>query len=137
MMGGFEYQLMSTGNASVQDIAAFAEAVGSSGMAETLGDSSSIYNISVYFENSQKADTEITIKNSAGKTIMKHTATKSFNHLAAGTAEFELGETYTIYLNGTEYQSFTISNITTTIGNSNINQQNMMSAPGGRPDNFR
>ena len=112
-------------------------AVGSSGMAETLGDSSSIYNISVYFENSQKADTEITIKNSAGKTIMKHTATKSFNHLAAGTAEFELGETYTIYLNGTEYQSFTISNITTTIGNSNINQQNMMSAPGGRPDNFR
>lgn len=108
-------------------------AVGSSGMAETLGESSSIYNISVFFETSQKAETKVTIKDSSGKTLIRHIAAKAFNHLAAGTEAFELGETYTIYLDGEKYQSFTISGITTTIGNSGgASQPGMMMGPGGR-----
>ena len=108
-------------------------AVGSSGMAETLGESSSIYNISVYFETSQKAETKVTIKDSSGKTLIRHIAAKAFNHLAAGTEEFELGETYSIYLDDVKYQSFMISGITTTIGNSGgASQPGMMMRPGGR-----
>lgn len=105
-------------------------AVGSSGMAETLGDASSVLNISVYFSSTQAAQTSIEIKDSAGETILSHTATKTFNHLAAGSEKFVLGETYTIYINGERYQDFKISNITTTVGNSSVNQYNM---PGGAP----
>ena len=105
-------------------------AVGSSGMAETLGSGSSIYNASIYFTSAQAAGTKITIQDSAGSTIISHTSAKAFNHMSVGTGDFKIGETYTIYINGAKYQSFTISNITTTVGNSNTNQQNMM--PGRR-----
>lgn len=103
-------------------------AVGSSGMAETLGSTSSVYNASIYFTSSQKAGTKIEIKNSNDETIIEHTSAKAFNHMSVGTAYFKLGETYTIYLDGTKYQSFTVGDIVTTVGNSNSN--NMM--PGGQ-----
>lgn len=103
-------------------------AVGSSGMAETLGTTSSINNASIYFTSSQKAGTKIEIKNSNDETIIEHTSAKAFNHMSVGTAYFKLGETYTIYLDGAKYQSFIISDIVTTVGNSNSN--NMM--PGGQ-----
>lgn len=107
-------------------------AVGSSGMAETLGSASSIYNISVYFDTTIAADTKITIKDSVDRIVMSHAPTKAFNHLAFGTEDFVLGETYTIYLDDEKYESFTITDIITTIGNSSINQQNMM-PPNNRP----
>ncbi len=98
-------------------------AVGASGMAETLGENSSTYNISVYFANVQASDTEIIIKDSANNQVLEHTSAKTFNHLAAGSEKFKYGETYTIYLNDVEYQSFTITDKTTIVGNSNPNQQ--------------
>ena len=102
--------------------------VGSSGMAETLGATSAINNISVYFTSAQKAGTAIVVKDSTGKTVLEHTSAKAFNHMAAGTEEFVLGETYTIYINGSEYQSFTVGGVTTTIGNTNSNYN----TPGGQ-----
>ena len=105
-------------------------AVGASGMAETLGETSNIYNISVYFTNTQASDTKIEIKDPTGNTILKHTSAKTFNHLAAGSEKFNYGETYTIYLNDVEYQSFTITEKTTVVGGSSTNQQ---TPPGIRP----
>ena len=104
-------------------------AVGASGMAETLGSSSTVYNASIYFSSAQSAKTKIEIKDSAGNAIIGHTSAKAFNHISVGTTDFELGETYTIYINGEKYQEFTISGIVTTVGNSNTNQQMM---PGGQ-----
>ena len=98
-------------------------AVGSSGMSESLGSNSSVYNISVYFTTIQPAGTTIEIKNSTDETILTHTSAKTFSHLAAGTTNFALGETYTIYLDGEEYQKFTISGITTNIGRAQNNFQ--------------
>ncbi len=106
-------------------------AVGASGMAKTLGSSSSIYNISIYFASNQAAGTEIEIKDSNNETIISNTSAKSFNHIAVGATSFTPGETYTIYLDGSKYQSFTISDIVTTVGNSNTNQ-NMM-PPSNNP----
>ncbi len=97
-------------------------AVGASGMAESLGEKSNQCNISVFFSTTNPAGTKITIKNSNDETVLEHTSTKSFNHLAAGTSKFIPGETYTIYLDDKEYQSFSISTVTTTIGNSKQNQ---------------
>ena len=102
-------------------------AVGSSGMAETLGSSSSVYNVSIYLSAAQAAGTVIEIRDSSGNAVVSHTAAKTFNHIAVGTEAFELGQTYTIYLNGEKYESFTISNITTTVGSSTMNQ---MTPPG-------
>ena len=96
--------------------------VGSSGMAETPGSNSSIFNISVYLSAYQKAGTKIEIKDSDGNIIASHKSAKAFNHASIGTEEFILGETYTIYLNGEKYQEFTIEDIVTTIGNSGQKQ---------------
>ena len=101
-------------------------AIGSSGMAVTLGNTSTVYNASIYLSASQSAGTQIEIKNSAGDTIVSHTSAKTFNHISVGTPEFQNGETYTLYLNGAEYTTFTISDVTTTVGNTaqNFNQMN-------------
>ena len=96
-------------------------AVGASGMAENLGSNSTIYNISVFFTSTLPKGTEIEIRNSDGETVLTHTAVKAFAHLAAGTAGFTLGETYTIYINDAEYTTFTISNIVTVVGNGGNN----------------
>lgn len=108
-------------------------AVGASGMAESLGSSSSVNNISVYFDSTLTKGTLIQIKDSADKTIISHTSAKTFNHLAAGTFNFNFGETYAIYINGNKYEDFTISDTTTVIGDSNGNFQNMNM--GGAPNN--
>ena len=101
-------------------------AVGAAGMAESLGKDSDVCNISVFFTSVQKAGTVVEIRNADDEIIMSHTAAKSFSHLAAGSEKLTLGGTYTIYLNNNEYQSFTILEVTTTIGNSNINPNNMV-----------
>ena len=100
-------------------------AVGASGMAEGLGTESAIYNTSIYFTSTLPKNTKVEIKDNEGNVIISHTSAKIFSHLAAGSAEFKLGETYIIYINDTEYQSFTISSILTTVG------RNMQEGPGG------
>lgn len=101
-------------------------AVGASGMAEPLGNNSGVSNISVFFDSTQPTGTVIEVKNSAGNTVLSHTSAKTFSHMAAGSDQLIPGETYTIYLNGANYRSFTISEVTTVIGNSNANPNNMM-----------
>ena len=103
-------------------------AVGASGMAESLGSSSTINNVSIYFSSAQKAGTTVTIKNSSGHTVITHESAKAFNHMSVGTSEFTLGQKYTIYVNGALYQSFTVNDVVTTVGNVNQNQ----SGPGMR-----
>lgn len=110
-------------------------AAGSSGMAKDLGANSGIFNLSIYFDTAQTGGTKVTIKNASGEAVLEHTPAKTFSHIAAGSEKLSLGETYTIYLNDTEYKSFVISEATTTIGNSNVNQYHM---PGNdRPESKR
>ncbi len=104
-------------------------AVGSSGMVETPGVSSSVFSVSIYFATSNKAGTKLEIKNSSNETIVSHTSAKTFVHATIGSEAFTLGETYTIYLNDEEYKEFIISDTITTIGSSNYNT-NML--PGRR-----
>lgn len=110
-------------------------AVGASGMAESLGSGSSVYNVSIYLTSYQSAGTKIEIKDTDGETIISHTSAKTFNHIAAGSTAFKQGETYTIYINGSKYDAFTIESITTTVGSGGINPGgmepgNMSQGPG-------
>ena len=90
-------------------------AVGASGMAETLGDGSSIYNASIYFGSTLAAGTEIEIKDTEGTTIVRHTPAKPFSHMSVGTPNFKKDETYTIYIDGAEKITFKISSISAII----------------------
>ena len=92
-------------------------ALGSSEMAKTLGSTSKIFNISVYFPTMYPANTNIEIRDSAGEVIMSHTSAKSFNHITAGSKDFKIGYSYTIFINDEIYQTFVVSNTTTTIKN--------------------
>ena len=96
-------------------------AVGASGMAETLGEKSNLCNIGVYFNKTYPADTKVVIKNSNDEAVIEHTSTKSFSHLAAGSSKLIPGETYIIYVNDKKYQDFSISTVTTIVGNPNSN----------------
>lgn len=115
-------------------------AVGASGMASGIGEDSSVYNVSVYFDSTLAAETKIEIKDSNDKLIINHTSAKSFNHMAVGSPLFKLGETYTIYIDGKKYEKFTISSITSTIGSSNRNFNNGTmppTIPGGAGPQMR
>lgn len=94
-------------------------AVGSSGMAETLGNSSSVNNLSMFFSQQLGANTKIEIKNADNITILSHISAKKFNYLAAGSTDFTLGETYAVYINEEKFQDFIISGVTTTVGSGN------------------
>lgn len=78
-------------------------AVGASGMAEALGKESKICNMSIYFPEKYLPGTKIEIKN-GDNSIISHTSSKSFNHLAAGTEKITKDETLTIYINDEFYR---------------------------------
>ena len=101
-------------------------AVGASGMAEGLGTDSLIHNISVFFASTYTKGTKIEIKNSDGDVVLTHTAAKSFNHFAAGTSDFKLGETYILYVDDKEVEEFTITDTTMVLG-----KNYDMGGPGG------
>lgn len=103
--------------------------VGSSGMAETLGSSSSVFNVSVYLTSARKAGTTIEIKDSAGSTIIKHVSAKAFSHVAVGSESLNFGSTYSLYLDGEAYQTFTVEDVTTTIGTPTSNQAGPRNMP--------
>ncbi|MBR0430768.1 carbohydrate-binding domain-containing protein [Candidatus Saccharibacteria bacterium] len=97
-------------------------AVGASGMAEDLGSSSSIYSISSFFQNTQKAGTKIEIKDSYNNILISHISAKTFSHLAAGSDSFIPGMSYKIFIDDKEYTSFSIKDTVTIIGNVRSNQ---------------
>lgn len=108
-------------------------AAGASGMAENLGANSSIYNVSIFFSLTLPANTEISIKSSAGVEVINYTSAKTFSHLAAGTPNFKKDEAYTIYVDGEKYDSFTISDILTTVGKNTAMTPGGGAQPGGMP----
>lgn len=72
---------------------------GASGMAQTFSDSKQgLISVSV---GNQTAGTEITLKNSSGKTIVSHTPELSFSVVILSSPDIVSGETYTIDVGGT------------------------------------
>ena len=71
---------------------------------------------------------------SLGEEVIKTTPNKDYSAIIISSSKLEKGETYTIYVGGTEIDTVTISNITTTVGNSSkmINNNGMMPNKMGR-----
>lgn len=105
-------------------------AVGSSGMLQGIGANSTQNNIIVVFSNSYKGGDSITILDSDEKEILSYKASKAFNSLVFSSSKLEKGKTYTIKVNGTNTDEFTVNGVSTTVG-SNVMSGGMGGHGGG------
>jgi hypothetical protein len=115
----------------------FMVAVGSSGMAQAPGTSSTQYSVLINFSTQQSADTIVHIETEDGEEILTFVPTKTYQSVLLCSPELENGETYIVYLGGsstgtvtdclysggkytagTQITSFTISSIVTWVGSS-------------------
>lgn len=109
---------------------------GSSGMMQGISSSSKLYNLSIGFTSNYGNSDVITIVDSLDNEIISYSSSKSYSSLVVATPSFQKGESYVIKINGADYKSFTISNITTNIGNVNSMggfMGNPMEKPMGNP----
>ena len=84
-------------------------AYGSGGMAQTPGTDSTQNVLEVKTTTTYGAGTTITIKDAAGNDIIGFTAQKNFASVVFSTNKLVLGETYHIYINGTETGTTTLT----------------------------
>lgn len=110
-------------------------AVGSSGMAQAPGASSSQNALLLFFDQAQQAGTLIHIVDSAGSPVLTFAPSKSYQSLAFSSPALTTGETYAVYLGGsttggasdglstggsysggTLYTSFTVEGVVTQVG---------------------
>ncbi|MCW3804902.1 carbohydrate-binding domain-containing protein [Plebeiibacterium marinum] len=109
-------------------------AIGSSGMAQAPGSSSSQYSVKVNFRNTQSARTVFHIEDESGEGIFTYKSAKSFQSIVFSSPKLEKGVQYKLYTGGSStgtetdglyeggnytpgsvYTEFTISNIVTSI----------------------
>ena len=90
---------------------------GSSGMLQNCSSSSTTYNITINLNSNYSSEDIITIIDNSNNEVISYKSNKNYSSLIVATPKLKKGETYTININNLEYKTFTISNITTTIGN--------------------
>ncbi len=114
----------------------FLLAAGSSNMAQAPDESSSQYALLINFDSMLPAGTLVHIENSQGEDIFTFSPSKQYQSIAFSSPELENGVTYEVfyggeasgavtdglyqeatYSAGTQYASFTISDVVTRIGN--------------------
>jgi hypothetical protein len=112
-------------------------AVGSSGMAQAPGSSSSQNSLLLAFTSAENAGTLVHIEDGEGNNVITFSPKKQFQSLSFSSNELEMGQTYNIYLGGTStgeiadglitggfysggtlYKTFTITSVVTSIGKS-------------------
>jgi hypothetical protein len=113
----------------------FLVAAGSAGMAQAPSQSSAQYSLLVSFNGTARAGTLVHIETSDGEQVLTFAPAKEYQTLVFSSSELEDGATYDVYLggsssgeasdglyqggsytSGTEYTSFTVSDVVTWIG---------------------
>jgi hypothetical protein len=113
----------------------FLVAAGSSGMAQAPGSGSSQYSILVNFDSAQPAGTLVRIQTVAGEDILTFAPSKQYQSIVLSSPELADGASYEVYVGGsstgaangslyeggtytpgTQYTSFTVSDVVTRIG---------------------
>lgn len=116
-------------------------ASGASGMAQGVSSNSTIYNLLINFSSNYGKEDKVVIVDTNNQEILSYQSNKSFSSLVVASPLLTKGD-YKIFINGKEYETFTISSITTQIGSSG--GMNMRPGdrkpdgmPGGRRENNR
>ncbi len=107
-------------------------AAGSSQMAECPDSSSTQYVVSATFESTQQAGTSVKLLDENGSEIITFTSAKTFDNIIISSPDILKDKTYTFYLNDTESESFTASEIISTIGRQSAMGGGMEGFGGGR-----
>ncbi len=126
-------------------------AAGSSGMAQAPGTSSTQYSVMITFSSTLQAGTLVHIEDADGNDILTFALSKQTQSVVLCSAELKNGETYTVYTGGsstgtlkdglysggaysggTQYTSFTISSIVTSVGSGASFPGGNMPGGGGR-----
>lgn len=102
------------------------------GMIETPGKNSTQYVVSYASNSYLSMGTEISVVDSDGNKLLTVTLAKRCQSLIFSLAEFQTGKTYKLYSGDTLLESFTLSNVITTIGTSQ-GQGGFGGRPGGSP----
>lgn len=110
-------------------------AAGSIGMAIAPTSGSTQYSVNAAFSKTYNGETKVTAKDSLGNEVLTYTPAKNFQSFVFSTDKLKLGETYTIYAGDTQEGTFTVSDITTTVGNvsSGMGGGKPGGMQGGRP----
>ena len=96
-------------------------AVSAAGMVEIPG-SASKQNVLCYtLSESVAAGAKTEVKRSDGTVIASHTGKNAYQSFIFSSSELVTGETYTIYVNGEEKDSFTVSESVSTVGSATLN----------------
>lgn len=96
---------------------------GSTGMWQSIGTNSTVYEIVFY--NSGNSGDEISVKDSNGSKIASFETTKKYSGVGVASDKIENGETYTLYVNGEETASITVTGTVTANGSNQKNGNQM------------
>jgi hypothetical protein len=126
-------------------------AVGSSGMAQAPGNSSTQYSVMITFSSTLQAGTLVHVEDSEGNNILTFAVSKQTQSVVLCSSELQNGKTYAVYTGGsstgtlkdglysggtynggTQYTSFTISSIVTNVGSGSAFPGGNIPGGGGR-----
>lgn len=93
-------------------------AAGSSGMLQTISDSSSVNCLSVLYSEEQAAGTTVTVRDGDGKTVAEFTSEKQFASFVLASEDLEAGAEYTVFGNGEKVCTVTLSGTVTMVDDS-------------------
>lgn len=108
------------------------------GMVETPATNSTQYVLSLATQSNMSGGSTLTIESSDGEEIFSVEIAKNCQSVIISLPDFEKGETYTAYINGSSLSSFTISSIITSVGStggSNMGGNNGGNNGGGMSGN--
>lgn len=92
-------------------------AVGSSGMAQGISNTSTQYGVLINLTNAYKAGDKITILDENSNEIIEYAPSKSYQSVAFSSDKLVKNKTYTLKINDVVYETFTIEKISTTMAN--------------------
>lgn len=105
-------------------------AVGWNGMLQKISSNSTQYNVTINLKTTYQKGTKISILDENNEEIISYTPTKSFASIIVSTNKLSLSNTYTIKIDNETYETFTVSSITTSVGNTR--EMNIPNNPDGR-----
>ncbi len=94
---------------------------------QSIGASSTAYDVIITFPTTYLVGTTFSLEDDDGAEIISFTSQKSFNSVTFSLSSLQKDSTYTIRINGSAYQNFTISSPVTRIDTGNTMNMN----PGG------
>ncbi len=104
---------------------------GSSGMVQSTSSNSQVYSVLLNFTSTLGIDDKVTITDENNETIITYESLKNFSSLLVVSPYFVKNKTYTVKINNQNWTTFTISSITTTVGETANMGGNGPRQPGG------